>query len=280
MNIEDPLANVQLHSEINGCGHPLLFLHGFGTNTHSWRYLVGTLSTSHQTIALDLKGFGASPKPLDAAYSIYDQAALVREFILQHDLWDITLIGHSFGGAVALATLFYFSEEERRRISRLILIDALAYRQDLPVFISILTTPILGFAALNLLPNTWQAKFCLMYAYHDSSKITDDTVALYATPLNTPGAQHALTQTAYQLLPIDANKLSDQYKQINFPVLIIWGQHDHIIPLEAAHRLNKDIPNSELVILKESGHMPFEEQPQETLSAMVKFLNKAIPTSR
>src|SRR5713101_9254586 len=74
-------SDLTLHYEMAGRGKPILLLHGLGANTHSWRHIVGALAPSYQIICLDLKGFGASPKPLDTAYSIYDQAALVRKFI-------------------------------------------------------------------------------------------------------------------------------------------------------------------------------------------------------
>jgi hypothetical protein len=65
-------SDLTLHYEMAGRGKPILLLHGLGANTYSWRHIVGALATSYQVICLDLKGFGASPKPLDTAYSVYD----------------------------------------------------------------------------------------------------------------------------------------------------------------------------------------------------------------
>lgn len=67
-------AGVRLHSEEYGRGEPIVFLHGLGLSTYSWRHLVGPLARHYRAILLDLKGFGNSPKPLDQEYTLYDQA--------------------------------------------------------------------------------------------------------------------------------------------------------------------------------------------------------------
>src|SRR5438477_4783421 len=79
-------------------------LHGFGATLFTWRFMVAPLAVSHRVIRIDLFGFGGSPKPQDADYSIRAQADRVEQFLATHGLRDVTLIGHSLGGAVALMT--------------------------------------------------------------------------------------------------------------------------------------------------------------------------------
>jgi pimeloyl-ACP methyl ester carboxylesterase len=238
------------------------------------------LATSYHVIVLDFKGFGVSPKPPDTAYSVYDHAALVRKFILEHDLCNLTLIGHSFGGLVALVTTLSFEPSQRRRLSRLVLLSTVAYEQREPTFVRILGTPGLGPLVLKLLPAEWVVRHVLKRAYYDDAKISGDTVALYAAPLDSPEAHHALLQTARQLRRLDAHALASHYSHVELPVLIIWGQQDEIVPLQIGHRLHSAIPNSELVIIPHSGHIPIEEHPHETAIAMLNFLNKGEPNSR
>ena len=270
-------SDLTLHYEMAGSGKPILLLHGLGANTHSWRYIVGALAASYHVIALDLKGFGASPKPPDTAYSVYDQAALVRQFILEQDLHNLTLIGHSFGGLVALVTTLSFDPSQRSRLSRLVLISSVASEQREPPFFRILVTPVLGPLVLKLVPTEWVVEYILKRAYHDDTKIADDTVALYAAPLDSPEAHHALLQTARQLRRLDANALASHYRHLELPVLIVWGQQDEIVPLEVGYGLHSAIPNSELVIIPHSGHIPIEEHPHETGAAILDFLNKGEP---
>src|SRR6476620_1690154 len=58
------------------------------------------LAKTHQFIAVDLKGFGQSDKPFDSRYSVFDQAELLAQLIVDKDLRDLTIVGHSFGGGI------------------------------------------------------------------------------------------------------------------------------------------------------------------------------------
>ena len=97
-----PDAPVNLYYEEQGKGPPVLLLHGFGASTFTWRHVAPDLAETHRVIAVDLKGFGQSDKPFDERYSVSDQAELLAQLIEDKDLRDLTIVGHSFGGGVAL----------------------------------------------------------------------------------------------------------------------------------------------------------------------------------
>ncbi|HEX2227526.1 MAG TPA: alpha/beta fold hydrolase, partial [Candidatus Binatia bacterium] len=139
-----PPAPLNLHYASYGQGRPLLCIHGFGASSYSWQRILPQVAKKNHVVLLDLKGHGASPKPVDSAYSLRDQADLVAEFIKQHDLRDLTLVGHSMGGGIALLVSLGFLNEAPGRISSLILIDTIAYPQKLPGFIRLLRFPLLG----------------------------------------------------------------------------------------------------------------------------------------
>jgi pimeloyl-ACP methyl ester carboxylesterase len=231
------------------------------------------LQSSYTLFSLDLKGFGSSPKPLDDGYSIFDQAALVLRFMRDLDLHDVVLVGHSFGGGVALATLLLLEGDERSRVSQIVLIDTVAFPQPAPSFIRILCTPLIGPAVLELLPYAWQVRAVMRMAYHDHSKISDDMVQAYAQPMGLPGAHHALIQTARQLFAMAPEAHLERYGQLTVPALVVWGQHDEIIPLEIGQRLHRALPASSMVIVGDAGHVPHEESPEKTLEAIVRFLH-------
>jgi pimeloyl-ACP methyl ester carboxylesterase len=264
-------SQVNLSFEIHGIGNPILFLHGLGANIYSWRSLV-PLSDKHQLIFIDLKGFGASPKPLDKHYSARDQAELIYEFIIQNDLRNLILVGHSFGGAVALLTALKLSEERSDRLSGLVLIDSAGYKQPLPGYISVLRVPILGPLLLNLLPSERAARSVLKLACYDRSRITREQVAAYAAPLDSPGGRHALVQTAKQIIPPNIEGITSRYQNISVPTLILWGRQDRIVSLKIGQQLHGAITNSRLVILESCGHIPQEEKPTEALGIIAGFL--------
>jgi pimeloyl-ACP methyl ester carboxylesterase len=136
-----PLDQASLYYETHGTGDPILFLHGFGANIYAWRHIVAPLSKHYQLILVDLKGFDASPKPDDKKYSISDQADLISQFIVKHNLKNLTIVGHSFGGGVALLTAIQLSENGSNRLSALILIDSIAYKHPSP-YLSELSEPL------------------------------------------------------------------------------------------------------------------------------------------
>jgi pimeloyl-ACP methyl ester carboxylesterase len=265
-------SQLDLYHETHGTGAPILLLHGFGGSVYSWRYLVPSLSKHYKLLLVDLKGFGSSPKPHDKHYSVYDQAILIYKFILQHDLRNLTIIGHSLGGIVALVTALYLNESDPSRLIKLILIDSVGYEQQFPRFIEILRTPIVGPLGLYLLPSKLQVKHVLKLAYYDDNKISDDAVAAYAKTLDMPGGRYALLQTAKQIVPVDIEGLTLAYHTITVPTLILWGQEDEIVPLEVGKLLHQAIPHSELFILDQCGHHPHEEKADEVLTILENFL--------
>jgi pimeloyl-ACP methyl ester carboxylesterase len=271
MNNAGTTPQVSLAFEIKGAGNPILLLHGFGANIYSWRHL-RPLSVQHQLIFIDLKGFGASPKPIDEHYAVRDQVELIYQFIVRHDLRNLTLVGHSFGGVVALLTGLKLTEEKSDRLSGLVLIDSGGFRQPLPGYLKILRTPFLGPLALGFMSSKRQARRILNMAYYDQRKITHEQVAEYAAPIDSPGARHALVQTAKQLIPRNLEEITSRYKNISVPTLILWGRQDKIIPLRIGQQLHKVITSSRLIVLESCGHIPHEEKPTEVGEIIRRFL--------
>lgn len=269
-------SQLNLYYETHGTGTPVIFLHGFGASVFSWRHLVGNLSRDYQLILIDLKGFGKSPKPNDKNYSIQDQAELVYKFIIEHDLNNLVLVGHSYGGGVALYTAIRLSEENSTRLSSLVLIDSLAYKQRLPRFIRLLRTPVLGPLGLHILPSKMNVKSILNLAYYDDKRITKDQIVAYAEPLESPGARKSLLRIAKQIVPSNIDEISARYKTLNYPTLILWGRQDKIVPLQVGERLHSDIRNSAFVVIEQCGHIPHEEKPDEAMSVISEFLRKAV----
>jgi len=267
---------VRINYEVYGSGDSILiFLHGFGASLESWRDILPLMVQERRIYLLDLKGFGLSSKPNDNEYSLEDQARIVTAFINANKLKNVTLVGHSFGGAVCLLTYFMLRvSTERRTISRLVLIDASGYLQQLPFFISILRKPIISWIVMNLVPATARAGYTLRHLFFNEKRVTEERILRYAKYFNQPGSYTSFVTSAAQILPLDPDAVSRQIKLIDVPTLIVWGEEDPIIPLENAHRFHRDIENSKLVVLPQCGHIPQEEIPAATIDALLNFLNQ------
>jgi pimeloyl-ACP methyl ester carboxylesterase len=262
----------ELNYEIYGTGDPVLCIHGFGASLFSWRNFKQPLSQNYQLILIDLKGCGTSPKPPDSHYSPQDHADLLYQFILDHDLRNLTLVGNSFGGALSLLLSLMLLDREAGRLRSLVLIDAGAYQQYIPAYLKLIGIPLIGAAAIYLTPATCMAKMVLKMAYYDSRKITADQIAAYAAPLAAPGGKHALLETGKQIIPPNIDELTARYKDINVPTLIIWGKQDKIINPIVGDLLDQAIPNSTLKWIDQCGHVPQEEMPEATVPLVLDFL--------
>ena len=267
-----PEAPVRLFYEEEGSGRPLLLIHGFGTSTYTWRRVAPELAAKHRVIAVDLKGFGQSDKPMDARYSAFDQAELLAQLIEDRNLRDLTLVGHSFGGGVALLLALQADERLKGRISRLVLLNTIAYPQNMPVFFRMLNMPFFSHVGVRMVPPAVQTRVALQIAYHDDSKIDDSEVDVYAAPLKTAAGKHAIIQSARQIVPDDLDALAERYQSITLPTLILWCDHDRIVPLEVGLKLRRAMPNASLKVVQGCGHMPQEEQPSQTLELIQDFL--------
>lgn len=268
----DCITKTGLHCETYGSGDPVLCLHGLGASTHSWREFRTPISRSHKLILIDLKGFGASPKPEDKHYAIEEHAELIHQFIEEHDLKNLTLIGNSFGGALSLLVALRLCEENSGRLKRLILIDSGGYNQHLPIHLKMLRTPILGWLVIHLLPPRLAALTVLMDSYYDDWKITKEQIDAYARPIAAKGGRHALLETSKQIIPRNIDELIAKYPKITVPTLIIWGRQDKVIPLVIGEMLDAAIPDSKLIVIDRSGHIPQEETPEAVVPLVLQFL--------
>jgi len=269
----ETLKPVHLHYTDTGSGEPLLLLHGLGASSYAWRFVIPKLSKKYRVIALDLKGFGQSDKPRDDKYSLFDQADLVDKFIKQHNLRHLTLVGHSFGGGVALALALKDRKRKRKRLKRLILIDSITYKQDIPWGIALMRAPVISDLGIALIPPEVQMKWALKFAYADDSKIPPEAPREYAKQMYSPGGKYALLRTAAQLMPDNIERFTDQYRRLTLKTLLIWCRRDGIVPVQYGKRLYNNLPNARMHILPACIHLPQEELPQLTSQLMLGFLS-------
>ena len=260
-----------------GTGDPIIMLHGFGASAYSFRKIADLLADNYRVILIDMKGFGYSHKPKDDKYSAFDQAEIIASFIRGLELQNVTLLGNSYGGGIALFTCLRMQDEGNSPVKRLILIDSAGYEQKIPLYIAVLRVPVICYIVMFLTPDKWNAGYVLQKAYFNDELISEEMPKNYAAPLSTKGAGSALISTADHLLDKDVMEMSKRYKEIEAPTLIIWGEKDEIIPLFIGKRFDKEIPDSELHIFPECGHVPQEEMPEKTVEVVKWFMGKVSP---
>ena len=265
-------AATKLYQEVYGSGPPMLCLHGLGASLYSWRNFIVPFSQDHKLILVDFKGCGKSPKPRSSSYSIEEKADEIYRLIIEEDLRNLTLVGNSLGGAIALMLAVRLAEQEPGRVSKLVLIDSAADKKYVPSHLK-LTRSLFGAPIIHAAPSTLAAKMILQMCYYDKSKITREQISAYATPMASRDGRHALLQTVRHCIPSNADELIAKVSSITVPTLILWGREDKIIPLRVGEMLHAALPNSTLEIIEKCGHVPQEEKPRETIEIIQRFLS-------
>lgn len=267
-------GKISVHYRTLGQGPlPILFLHGFASSSTTWQELAGLFPGEEYTLCLlDLKGFGLSGKPKDDAYSIEDQAELVKAFILDRGYRSLVLVGHSLGGAVALRVCIDAGMDGGDfRVAKLVLIDSAAYPQRLPRFFRKLRSPI-GPLFLRLMPVRLLVQGVLERVFFDHAAITAERFERYSSYFRGKGIAYALRATVKAIDPEAYARIEESYRRLKLPVLIIWGAEDRNVRLSLGQRLHGDLSGSRLRILEKCGHNPHEERPEETYSEISSFL--------
>ncbi|RIA47740.1 pimeloyl-ACP methyl ester carboxylesterase [Dichotomicrobium thermohalophilum] len=273
MEVGDPPVRLAVNDV--GEGRPVVLIHGLGTNSYTWHEVAPALAEQYRVVTIDLKGFGASEKPLEGPYTVRAQADLVQEVIDRKGLRDATLVGHSYGGGVSLLLALDDAKAPRQRISRLVLLDSIAYPQDTPLFFDLLQVPVIGDLSMSVIPADVQIEQALRLAYEQEHAITEEAIARYSAPLATAGGKHAVVETIRHIVPEDIETIARQYPNVTAPTLIVWCDRDRVVPIEMGRRLAANMPNAAMRIVRGCGHAPQEEKPAETLEVIKAHLRGA-----
>lgn len=210
----------------------IIFLHGWHNTANKEKYLelLKLLSNQYHLIALDFPGFGQSSEPVQP-WTVSDYATLVENFIDKLNLKKIILIGHSFGGRVAIK----IAAKNKSDIKKIILVASAGVEKK-SLSIKLLN------ATAGLTPQFIKKIFSQHLGSADYKKTSG-----------------IMRQTFKNIINED---LQDFFPKIKVPVLLVWGDLDHTTPLDHAKTMKRLIPNSTLKIIKNGNHgIPYRHAP-------------------
>ncbi len=229
---------------VQGEGPNVLFIHGTGGNFKSWFNQVRRLSGEYRAIALDLPGYGESELP-PSIESNDDYAAFVSEW-MQVAGWDhAVVVGSSMGGRVCLQLAL----EHPERVNGLVLVNASGIRVP-------------GVETLS--PGDVSPEEFMQAIFYRPSPVVVRAGA--ATSAAWYGTMEKLT----------AKPLKDMtplLPRIRAKTLILWGEHDRVLPPAFADAFHQGIPDSQVAMIERAGHVPMLERPGEVNEALVTFLS-------
>jgi len=247
----------QIHYYVRGPvnGPAVVLVHGLGARAEDWMALSPYLARAGYRVYMpDLLGYGQSEKPPDAAYSIPEEAALVVSFMDAMQLKQPDLAGWSMGGWIAQRIAW----EHPDRVRRLALMDSAGLKAP-PEWDTRLFTPT-SHAELDQLD-----ALIMPHPPYVPEFIAQDIVRL--SEKNGWVIKRALVQMLSGRDVTDA-----ELPGLTMPVLILWADQDHIMPLSLGREMHRLVPQSRLEIAPGCGHLGPEQCPKLYGPALVRFL--------
>ena len=266
-------ARAHYRMQGNRDGKTIILLHGSNSSLHTWEPWVSMLSADHFIVTLDLPGHGLTGPTPSEDYTYNGMTEFLNEFIEHVDLKVFILGGNSMGGGVTLAyTLAY-----PQNVSGLILVDAagtrlpssVAEKVDYPIAFDLAGRWYTDWILENITPRSLASEG-LSKSVSVKSVVTEEAVDRYWELVRHPGNRRA-TGLRFAWYRMSGSR-DLQVESITQPALVIWGDEDTLIPVEAGRALHTRLPNSALKIFEGVGHLPMEEVPSETVAAVAEFL--------
>jgi pimeloyl-ACP methyl ester carboxylesterase len=236
------VKNLKINYKIFGSGRPFLILHGWGSSSERWEKVSEMLSKiGLMVIVPDLPGFGKSQEP-DSAWSLDNYVEWLLEYAqkipeLQNGFY---LLGHSFGGAVAVK----FSIKYAQKVRKLFLISAAAIRKKT------IKKQVLGRIS----------KFFKLFSFFPFYGLAKKSFYRYVVRGDDYLKSRGVMKETF--LKAISEDLSAHLNFIRIPTVIIWGDNDEATLVQDAYFINKKIENSKLIILPNGKHSLHLELPE------------------
>jgi pimeloyl-ACP methyl ester carboxylesterase len=242
-------ASCKLHLSRAGKGRPVLVLH-HETGTLDRLPFYDALAGSHDTLVPHHPGYSRSPRP-DWMRSVRDIAVVYRGLLAELKLKDVTLIGLGFGGWIA-AEMAAMAPAD---VSHLVLVGAMGIKPPQGDILDLAITGYMDYARAGFHD---QKAFDRVYGAEPPTEQLEMWDICREMSFRIAWKPYMYSQTLPHLLG-----------SVRAPALVVWGEHDRVVPLSAGKRYAEALPNARLEIVKGCGHCVDMEQP-ETLARLVK----------
>jgi pimeloyl-ACP methyl ester carboxylesterase len=248
-----------------GHGEPVVLVHGFGASADSWNRFAGQLTKRYRVIAPDLPGWGESTRLETASYGYPAQVERLHQFLSLLKLGRIHLVGHSMGGFIASAYAARYPDE----VLTLGLIAAHGVVEpeasDLARSVAqgdnwLVASSIQEFDRLlnNIfVKRPYIPKAVLRYLANRTIRNSAKSAQIFAE------------------MQVNNPPLVERLPHIDAATLIVWGDQDRALHVSCADVFRQGIRNSEVLIIRGSGHMPLAENARACAEAWLAFVDKS-----
>lgn len=270
------IENIKVRYVEAGAGPVVVLIHGNAGSVDDFDFKnLGSLCRGHRVIAVDRPGHGKSERPSDADAKLQYQTRLLHETLSQLGVTRPVLVGHSWGGSLALA----YAVEYPMELSAIVLLAPAAYSDGGPdqFMRAVLKTPVVGDVSLmvgraifgeHLLKKELQKAF-----YPDS--VPEEYLRHASSSWLRHKQMRAILEDEYSL-DRDLERVSTHYSEISIPVVIVTGDRDKVVSAKHnAYRLKTSITHSQLIELKNTGHQVPQTHPESIFNAVTLISNSS-----
>jgi pimeloyl-ACP methyl ester carboxylesterase len=250
-------------------GDAVAFVHGNPGSARDWRALIADTGELRRALALDMPGFGQASKPKDFEYDMRGYSRFLGEALEQLGVERTLLVLHDSGGMFGLA----WAIDNPDAFRGVVLMDTGAlidFRWH--VLARIWRTPVLG----ELFQATaTRAAFRLLIKRGNPRSLPRDFVDEMYDHYDR-GTRRAVLRLYRATDESDIAALAPKLRPLDRPALVIWGAHDPYVPAEQAERQREAFPSARLLVLPESGHWPFVDDPETVSRALLPFVEETL----
>jgi pimeloyl-ACP methyl ester carboxylesterase len=280
-----PLQHVTIHGHSVGYrragssnDQTILLIHGLAGSSKTWDGVIDQLAVDYDVIAPDLLGHGESAKPR-GDYSLGAFASGLRDFLTVLDVKSATVVGHSFGGGVAMQ----FAYQHPHLIDRLVLVGSGGLGREVSPLLRMLALPGAEYLMPLGIPKPVVDRANDVGRFLGRRNIRSERLGeMWRAYASLAGAENrrAFVKTMRGVIEpggqtIDAT--DRLYLAARVPMMIVWGDRDGIIPVAHAYSAHEAIENSRLEILEGIGHFPHVEAPEVFAEALLDFVATTDP---
>ncbi|MDA7502121.1 alpha/beta hydrolase [Chitinophagales bacterium] len=259
-----------IHYRDEGKGEVIVLIHGAFSSLHTFDRWTEILQESYRVIRFDAPGFGlSSPLKDPSSVSIDHFVKLIDRFVNRLGIKKFHLIGSSLGGWLA----WEYCLQHPKKVRRLALIGSAGFmdHRNVPLPIKMMRTPFVDKIVKHAVRRSVMEVF-VKEVYGNEEMITSELLDRYYDLFTRPGNPEAF----FNLVNAKFTDRTRRLRSIKHATLIMWGALDNWMPLENAYKFRDRIPNAELLIYEDLGHLPFEEAPEATAEDLQHFLNEEI----
>jgi pimeloyl-ACP methyl ester carboxylesterase len=260
---------LNLHYNSHGIGPDVLLVHGWASSSLMWERLMRDLGHVAHFWAVDLYGFGLSPRPDDhESVTVQDHMEMLLDFCTHYGIRPKTIIGHSMGSLLSLK----IAASQPDFTDKLVLMSPVVTgRFGYPIDLHRLFTNELGSYTLSKSKPLWMLAQTVISpiftrpAHWYLDQATAFRIQQDFQRASWPASAHALQSIAKE-------NMQPYLPMIQQPTLVILGGNDTTVPPDEGRLAAKELPNAKLLELPSVHHQPLDEQPERVVSAVRDFL--------